>query len=100
MKTFKITYDEKATIWLRTEGEVEADNLEEAQCIFKKQVEDCDMSWNVLEETIELIDRKENYAMGICDQLLPDDNEQIPDNFQVKEFVEELNYEINGENTD
>ena len=99
MKKFKITYDEKATIWLRTEGEIEAETLEEAQRLFKTQVEDTDLTWTLMEDTIELIDRKENYAAGICNQLLPDDNELIPDNFQVKEFVEELNYEIENGTT-
>lgn len=95
MPKFRVTYDQKATVWIRSTADIEADSLEEAQAQLKAMTEQGDMVHpEILQDTIEFMTRKENYVALICDQLLdyPEWNEHC--SVEVNEFEEHLNYEL------
>ena len=98
MPKFKVAYDEKGTIWIRTSDIIEADTLEEAQDILKARVNDEDLDnelpFEFIPNSFELITRKENFVMTMADSLLPDDNWDIGCDIEVKEFEEHVNHEI------
>ena len=63
MQTFNFHLDEKATVWCRTEFEIEAKNLAEAKKLaikFHKERETDSIGWDIIEDTIEIMSVEDN----------------------------------------
>ena len=63
MKTFEFFLDQKVTTWMRTEFEVEAENLNDAVKIAKQMYDDGDLegvSWEEIMDTKEVLQPKDN----------------------------------------
>lgn len=62
-KKFPFFLDQKTTVWCRTPFEIEADTLEEAQELAKTFVQSeeiNEISWEILDDTIEVMELSEN----------------------------------------
>jgi DNA-directed RNA polymerase subunit F len=98
---FKVTLDQKHTIWHRTVAEIEANSLEEAQKELIKAIEGdestvkaVDINTEYIYDTAEMLSPKENLAISEADRLMPDDNEIDLEGANTTEFPEELNYKL------
>ena len=63
MKTFDFRLDQKVTTWMKTEFEVEAENLNDAVKIAKQMYDDGDLegvSWEEIMDTKEVLQPKDN----------------------------------------
>ena len=63
METFDFSLDTKVTTWYRTKFEIEANSEEEAKQIaidFVKSGETSDISWEQIDDTIEVMSVTEN----------------------------------------
>ena len=79
MAKFNFYLDEKATIWYRTNFEVEAKTIEEAKELAIKKHENGELemlSWEPVPETTELISLKENEGYSTA-EIYKDDGELI-----------------------
>lgn len=61
-KTFTFNYDQKCTVWCRTNFEVEAETQEEANLIAQQKIisGEIDEPWDPIYETMETMSIKDN----------------------------------------
>ena len=96
MKKFKVTRDEKNTIWHRVSAVIEAESLEDAQNILEKRVaneefigdESCDWLYG----TAEFLTPAQNIAIHDPVPIALQDYDYSP--YLTVEFPEQLNGEI------
>ena len=80
MKTFDFYKDEKHTIWVRTNFNVQAESYEQAlEKIKENPIEsyENEINWEYLEETLESMDPIDNNGEATCEIHSEDTNELI-----------------------
>ena len=80
MKTYEFFLDQKVSTWMRTEFEVEADNLNEAMKIAKEKLERGDLeqiAWEEIDDTKEVLLPCDNNGQSTADLFFMEQNGDV-----------------------
>lgn len=80
MKTYEFFLDQKVSTWMRTEFEVEADNLNEAMKIAKEKLERGDLeqiAWEEIDDTKEVLLPHDNNGQSTADLFFMEQNGDV-----------------------